>query len=144
MLEIFIPFENWQDSQSSQRMFHHLIHKGLQYMFRRKVMKRNERQYEREMSSAGPENQRRVRDIVFLIAGIGIGSGIALLFAPTSGEEARYAISRRYRKTVKNIGRKTENLRDRAEDLLEHAQDLRERGSRLLQWRRRAVARRAA
>jgi len=107
-------------------------------------MRRKERQYEREMSDSGPQDRSRGRDIAFLIAGIGLGTGIALLFAPESGEEIRHAISRRYRRTVKNIGRQTENLRDRAEDLLEHAHDLREHGSRLLHFRQRETARRRA
>src|SRR5260370_41996413 len=95
---------------------------------RRKTMSRDDR---RSTTSAGSEDQRRLRDIAFLIAGIGIGSGVALLLAPSSGEEVRHVIGRGYRKTVKSIGRRTEDLRDRAEDLLEHAHDLRERGSRL-------------
>lgn len=94
-------------------------------------MRRNDRKDEREKTSAGSEDHGSLRDIAFLIAGIGIGSGVALLLAPSSGEEVRHAIGRGYRKTVKNIGRRTEDLRDRAEDLLEHAHDLRERGSRL-------------
>ena len=75
--------------------------------------------------------KKRIRDIAFLSVGIGIGSGIALLLAPASGEDIRYSLGRGYRKTVKNIGRHTEDLRDRAEGLLEHAQSLRELGSKL-------------
>jgi gas vesicle protein len=75
--------------------------------------------------------KKPIRDVTFLAVGIGIGSAIALLLAPGSGEEVRYAISRGYRKTAKNIGRHTEDLRDRAEGLLEHAQSLRELGSKL-------------
>jgi gas vesicle protein len=60
-------------------------------------------------------NKKRIRDTVFLSAGIGIGSGIALLLAPGSGEDMRYALGRGYRKTVKKIGRHTEDLRGRAE-----------------------------
>jgi gas vesicle protein len=69
-------------------------------------------------------SKKRSRDIAFLAVGIGIGSAIALLLAPGSGEDIRYALGRGYRKTVKNIGRQTEDLRDRAEGLLEHAQSL--------------------
>jgi gas vesicle protein len=78
-----------------------------------------------------------LRDIAILASGIGIGSCIALLLAPGSGEDIRYAISHGYRKTVKKIGRRTDELRDRAEDLLDHAHELGERGSRLLQLSRR-------
>src|SRR5260370_35053801 len=75
------------------------------------------------------EDESTIRKIAFLIAGFGLGAGIALLLAPTSGEEARHAIGRGYRRTLKNVGRRPEDLQDRAEDRLEHAQHLRERGT---------------
>ena len=84
------------------------------------------------------------REIACLIAGLGIGAGLALLLSPSTGEEVRYALHRGYRKAMKRLGRRGRDLRDRAEDLLEHAQDLREhagdireRGSRLLRFARR-------
>jgi gas vesicle protein len=70
--------------------------------------------------------KRRLRDFAWLTAGIGIGSVLALLAAPYTGEEVRFALSRGYRRAAKRIGRHTEDLRERAEDLLEHAQDFRE------------------
>ena len=86
------------------------------------------------------EDHSVARDITLVLAGISIGSGIALLMAPDSGEEVRHAIGRRYRQTVKRIGRRTEDLRDRLEDLLAHASDL--RSSRLRRFlRRHAVER---
>jgi hypothetical protein len=92
----------------------------------------------------GNADRGTVRDLVFLIAGLGIGAGLALLLSPASGEDVRYALRRGYRKTVKGLGKRTQDLRDRADDLLEHAQDLREhagdirqRGARLLRFARR-------
>jgi hypothetical protein len=76
--------------------------------------------------------------IALVVAGISIGSGIALLAAPSSGEEVRHAIGRRYRHAVKRIGRNTEDLRDRIADLLEQATDLGSSSSRLLGFRRRS------
>jgi gas vesicle protein len=73
-----------------------------------------------------------LRDLVFLISGIGIGSATALLLAPASGEDIRYAIARSYRKTTKKIGRRTEELRDRAGDILDQVHNISDRGSRLL------------
>ena len=107
-------------------------------------MGRMERLKDYETPLVGYEGESaRACDIAFLIAGLGIGAGVALLLAPRSGEEVRHAISRGYRKTVKRIGRHTQDLRDRAEDLLEHAQDLRdhardlrERGAKLLNFGR--------
>lgn len=82
------------------------------------------------------------RDIALIVAGIGIGSGIALLAAPNSGEEVRHAIGRRYHQTVRRLGRRTEDLRDRLEDLIEHANDL--RSSRLRRFLLRRFLRRHA
>jgi gas vesicle protein len=90
---------------------------------------------ERESRSTG-------RDFAMLFAGIGIGSAIALLLAPASGEDLRHAIDRRYRKTVKRIGRQREDLGDRAEDLLDRVYDLRERGSKIFDIGRGGYARR--
>jgi hypothetical protein len=98
------------------------------------------RKNNRSNESAGSDHRGKVRDIAFLITGIGIGSGVALLLAPDSGQEIRHAIGRGCRKTVKTIGRRTEDLRDRAEDFLEHAHDLREFGSRLLHIGQRGEA----
>jgi len=107
-------------------------------------MRKSDRVNASETSSTGFENRKWVRDVAFLVTGIGIGSGVALLLAPSSGEEVRYAIGRSCRKTVKNIGRHTEDLRERAEDFLEHAQDLRDLGSKLFHLRRGEALRREA
>jgi gas vesicle protein len=71
------------------------------------------------------EEHSLLRDIGMVIAGISIGSGIALLVAPNSGEEVRRAIGRRYHRAKKSVGRGTEDLRDRVGELLEDAGDLR-------------------
>ena len=70
--------------------------------------------------------QRKLRGLGWLIAGIGIGTAAALLSAPYTGEEVRFALVRGYRRSVKRIGRHTENLRERAENLIEDAQNFRE------------------
>jgi len=77
------------------------------------------------------------------MTGGAIGCAVALLSAPSSGEELRHTIGRNYRKASKKIGRYSEDLRDRADDLLEHTHellehthDLRELGSKLLHFRR--------
>lgn len=84
----------------------------------------------------GGGDRKLARDIAFLVAGVGMGSVIALLLAPDTGAELRHNIGRSYRKTSKSIGRHTDGLRDRAEEVLEHAHDLREFGSRLLHFGR--------
>ncbi len=87
------------------------------------------------------EDHSVARDIALVVAGIGIGSGIALLAAPSSGEEARHAIGRGYRHTIRRLGRGTEGLRDRLEDFLDHARVL--RAVRLLRLHRREAERRS-
>lgn len=80
------------------------------------------------------ESHRMLRDIALLITGLGIGSGIALLLAPASGDEARYAIGRGCRKAIKHLGRHRDNLHDRAEGLVEYIHGLSTHGSRLLHF----------
>jgi hypothetical protein len=102
------------------------------------MKRRNDLRNESEASNieaSSIEDRSLVRDIALVVAGISIGSGIALLLAPSSGDEFRHAIGRRYRRTMKFIGRSTEDLRDRVEDLLEYADDL--RSSKLLGFLRR-------
>ncbi len=77
----------------------------------------------------------KLREIGLLSAGIGVG----LLLAPVSGRELRHAIGRRYRKTIRQMNRKTEVLFDHTEDLVENArylyrraQELRERGFKVI------------
>jgi gas vesicle protein len=77
------------------------------------------------------------RELALLLAGIGIGSIIALLSAPSSGEKLRHTLGREYRKATRKIGRHTDDLRDRADEMLERSQDLRELGSKLLHFGRR-------
>jgi len=85
--------------------------------------------------------RRPLHDLAFLIGGIGIGSAIALLLAPCSGEDLRYVIGHGYRRTVKKIGRRKEELRDRAEDFLDHALHASNRGARLLRIGREGLRR---
>ena len=77
------------------------------------------------------------RDIALLLAGIGIGSAIALLSAPGSGEALRHRLGREYRKAARRIGRHTEDFRDRADEILDRSPDLRELGSKLLHFGRK-------
>jgi hypothetical protein len=87
------------------------------------------------------ENHSVVRDIALLAVGLGIGSGIALLMAPNSGEEVRYAIGRRYLKTMKRLARRRDVLRGILGDLLEQAGDVRSSRLRRFLMRRAIEAR---
>jgi gas vesicle protein len=68
------------------------------------------------------------RPIVWLLVGISIGAGAALLLTPSSGRELRQAIARQYRRTIDGVSRGT--------------QDLRRHGSNLLSFRRNRSAQR--
>jgi len=87
------------------------------------------------------ENEKRVPGLGVLIAGASLGAGIALLLAPSSGEEVRHALRRRYQKTMKRIDRSTENLRDRLDDLLAQTNHVRRSKLRRFLWRREAERR---
>jgi gas vesicle protein len=86
------------------------------------------------------------RDVALVLAGIAIGAGVALLFAPKTGEEVRDAIGRSYRKTIEGLSERANDLRERANDLRERAyeltDDLRERAPNLLRFAKRRVAQR--
>ena len=103
-------------------------------MFRRRARRK-------EFIASKIEERHVGRGIALLAAGIGIGSGIALLTAAKSGEEVRHALGRRYLKTMRRLGRSTEGLRDRLEEMLELASVL--RASKVRRFlRRRAIERR--
>jgi gas vesicle protein len=56
--------------------------------------------------------------IVWLLAGVGVGAALGLLFAPASGREIRNAIGRGCRRTLEGISRGTRQLRRRGSNLL--------------------------
>jgi gas vesicle protein len=59
--------------------------------------------------------------VKWLLVGIGIGAGVALLFAPTSGHQLRNMIGRGCRRTFNGISRSTHELRERGSNLLNFA-----------------------
>jgi gas vesicle protein len=62
--------------------------------------------------------------VVWFVAGIAIGSTIALLFAPASGEETR-------RKIVKQTQRGRDAVAESGQELLERGKEMYERGRKL-------------
>jgi len=107
-------------------------------------MNRSRARHESIANSELQANGRKMRDFAFLIAGLGIGSGVALLLAPAEGEDMRYAIRRGYKKSIKKISRETEALRDQAENLFERAFHARERKGELVDLVRTQKAVRSA
>lgn len=101
-----------------------------------------ERREEEEYESLSPEFTDDLgigRAIVLVLAGIGIGAGLAILLTPRRGDEVRDAIGRGYRKTVESLSERVQDLQERARDLTE---DLRERAPNLLPFARTRAARR--
>jgi gas vesicle protein len=60
--------------------------------------------------------ERRGSSIGPFLAGLAIGAGLALLFAPQSGAETRAQLARGARKVRRAAGNAAEDLADRAED----------------------------
>lgn len=56
--------------------------------------------------------------VTFLLIGIAIGAGAALLFTPMSGSELRANIHRGYRNTLEGVSHGTQRLRERSSKLL--------------------------
>lgn len=67
------------------------------------------------------------RAVGWLLVGIGIGAGVALLLTPANGREVRSSIARGYRRTLNGIG----------DGISRGAHELRQRGSNLLHFGRR-------
>lgn len=62
--------------------------------------------------------------IGFFLAGLGVGTVVALLFAPTSGEEAREFIGKKAEEGRHYMTAKSRQFRRQAEGLVDKARDL--------------------
>lgn len=78
--------------------------------------------------------------ILWLVAGAALGAGIAILFAPASGEETRKTIARKTgegRAALSGSGREMlergREMFDRARQLTEEAADLFDKGRKLVE-----------
>ncbi|HKD44567.1 MAG TPA: YtxH domain-containing protein, partial [Candidatus Angelobacter sp.] len=79
------------------------------------VERREEEEYDPEFN----EELGIGRAVALVLAGIGIGAGLALLLTPKRGDEVRDAIGRGYRKTIDSLTERVQDLQDRARDLKE-------------------------
>jgi gas vesicle protein len=62
--------------------------------------------------------------LAFLLAGMGIGAGLAILFAPKSGRETRKYIARRAEGGKNYVTAVGKELRRQAEDAVDRGKDL--------------------
>jgi gas vesicle protein len=60
----------------------------------------------------------------YFLLGLSIGSLIAILSAPKSGEETREYLSQKVKESNEYAQKKTRELRERAEDLVEHGKEV--------------------
>ena len=72
----------------------------------------------RSSSEAEESPQSTGAAVAWLLAGIGLGAALGLLFAPASGREVRSALGRGCRRTFDSISRGTQELRQRGSNLL--------------------------
>lgn len=78
------------------------------------------------------EDQSGPSFVLGMLTGAFIGAGVALLFAPKSGNEIRQQLGEQYRGLAERVGETTQSLRDRVgettENLRESATNLAEQG----------------
>lgn len=65
------------------------------------------------------ESNGEARALVILLAGIGIGAVIGMLFAPRSGQETRKTIRKYVDEGSENLKRHAEDLKGRAQEVVE-------------------------
>lgn len=61
--------------------------------------------------------------VAFLLAGVGIGAGLALLFAPRSGKETRKYLARRAEGGKNYVASVGKEIRKQAEDAVGRSKD---------------------
>jgi gas vesicle protein len=62
--------------------------------------------------------------VSYFLLGLGIGSLIAILLAPKSGEETREYLSQKIKERNEYAQKKARELRERAEDLVERGKEV--------------------
>jgi gas vesicle protein len=62
--------------------------------------------------------------VTYFLVGLGVGSLVAILFAPKSGEETREFLSKKADEGKDYAQRKAQELRERAEDLAERGKEV--------------------
>jgi gas vesicle protein len=62
-------------------------------------------------------------NLAFLLAGMGIGAGVAILFAPKSGRETRRYVARRTGDGRNYVAAMGKELRRQAEDIVDKGKD---------------------
>jgi len=79
------------------------------------------------------EDQSGSSFMLGIMTGAVIGAGVALLFAPRTGEETRQQLGEQYRGLAERAGQTAQSLREGAQSVRESAQTLRDQGREKVQ-----------
>ena len=70
------------------------------------------------------ENGNTIANVNYFLVGLGIGSAVAILFAPKSGKETRKYIAKKSREANEYARNKAQELRERAEETVERGKEM--------------------
>ena len=70
-----------------------------------------------------PENGKTMPNMNYFLIGLGIGSAVAILLAPKSGQETRQYIADKTREANNFTRQKAREIKIRAEDAVEHGKE---------------------
>ena len=90
------------------------------------------------------EEQSGASFVLGMLTGAFIGAGVALLFAPKSGEQMRQQLGEQYRGLAERVGDTTQSLRESADQLREQGRERVQRMAGQLSDRLSSVAERTA
>jgi gas vesicle protein len=79
------------------------------------------------------EDQSGASFMLGIMTGAVIGAGVALLFAPRTGQEMRQQLGEQYRGLADRAGQTAQSLREGAQSIRESAQQLRDQGREKVQ-----------
>jgi gas vesicle protein len=79
------------------------------------------------------EDQSGASFMLGIMTGAVIGAGVALLFAPRTGQEMRQQLGEQYRGLADKAGQTAQSLRESAQSIRESAQQLRDQGRERVQ-----------
>ncbi len=80
-----------------------------------------------------------VRALLWFVAGLGVGAGLALLFAPQAGRETRQMLARTAERSRDYLSERAEDLKERGRELYDRGRDVAEDAADLLERGRKKV-----
>lgn len=86
-------------------------------------------------------NRESGEKVLWLLAGLGLGAGVALLFAPKSGRETREYLARMAQEGRDQVAEKGEEFVDRGKKIYEHGKAVVDEAMEFVDRGRRAVSR---